>query len=90
MSREELSKLISDVAADLSRGKEVWTASDLADAILTALDEAGFQCVKWLTTEELEASTVPAGYQIWTSSIYCDRSRDRHMIIASPYRKDEK
>lgn len=47
MNREELSELISDVAADLSQTKEVWTAGDLADALLAAFDEAGVQCLRW-------------------------------------------
>lgn len=52
MNREQLSKLISDVAADLSQAKEVWTAGDLADALLAALDEAG---VRLKTDRELVA-----------------------------------
>lgn len=102
MDREELMALIAQTGRQFfgtaSRISDDRILLSLADAILTSLDESGFQYVKWLTTEELEASTVPAGYQIWTSSIYCDRSRDRpmivgkdrHMIVASPYRKDEK
>lgn len=55
MDREELSTLISDVAADLSQTKEVWTAVDLADALLAAFDEAG---VRLKTDRELVA--IPA------------------------------
>lgn len=96
MNREELRELIARTAASAMNNREIsdeylfgrctggsaWL--DAADAILTALDEAGFQCVKWLTTEELEASTVPARYHIWTSRNHYDANRNRHMIVAPP------
>lgn len=50
-----LRDVIADTAADLSNGNPYWTAGCLADALIPALDAAGWQIVPKVSNEAPDA-----------------------------------